>query len=81
MIEPAWKMILSNKGILAILWELFPNHPYLLPTYRRPDASLASTGFAKKPLLSREGENVTLSTDGQTVSAHNGGRYGDEGYV
>ncbi len=81
VIEPAWKMVLSNKGILAILWEMFPNHPSLLPTYREADASLASTGFAKKPLLSREGENVTLSVDGQTVSEHNDGRYGDEGYV
>jgi len=26
-IEPSWKMILSNKAILAILWDLFPNHP------------------------------------------------------
>lgn len=24
-------MILSNKGILPILWELFPGHPFLLP--------------------------------------------------
>ncbi|HEU0054099.1 MAG TPA: glutathionylspermidine synthase family protein, partial [Longimicrobium sp.] len=32
--EPAWKMILSNKGILPILWELNPNHPNLLPAYR-----------------------------------------------
>jgi glutathionylspermidine synthase len=24
--EPAWKMLLSNKGLLPILWELFPGH-------------------------------------------------------
>ncbi|HEX4475477.1 MAG TPA: glutathionylspermidine synthase family protein, partial [Polyangiaceae bacterium] len=29
-IEPAWKMLLSTKGILPILWELFPDHPNLL---------------------------------------------------
>jgi glutathionylspermidine synthase len=29
-IEPIWKMLLSNKGILPILWELFPGHPNLL---------------------------------------------------
>src|SRR5262249_12126833 len=29
-LEPAWKMILSNKAILPILWELFPGHPNLL---------------------------------------------------
>ena len=26
-LEPAWKMILSNKGILPILWELHDGHP------------------------------------------------------
>ena len=25
-IEPIWKILLSNKGILPILWELFPHH-------------------------------------------------------
>ena len=29
-IEPIWKMLLSNKGILPILWELYPNHALLL---------------------------------------------------
>ena len=32
-IEPTWKMLLSNKGLLPILWELFPEHPNLLPAY------------------------------------------------
>jgi glutathionylspermidine synthase len=74
--EPAWKMLLSNKGILPILWELFPNHPNLLPTYFNPD-SLAR--YAKKPLLSREGANVTLVTEGQTYRTQ--GDYGEEGYI
>ena len=32
-LEPAWKMILSNKGILPLLWAMFPKHPNLLPAY------------------------------------------------
>jgi glutathionylspermidine synthase len=32
-IEPPWKAILSNKGILPLLWEMFPDHPNLLPAY------------------------------------------------
>ena len=32
-IEPAWKMLVSNKGLLPILWELFPGHPNLLPAF------------------------------------------------
>lgn len=30
-LEPAWKSILSNKSLLPMLWEMFPNHPNLLP--------------------------------------------------
>ena len=30
-IEPIWKMVLSNKAILALLWEMFPEHENLLP--------------------------------------------------
>ena len=29
-LEPPWKALLSNKAILPILWELFPESPYLL---------------------------------------------------
>ena len=32
-IEPGWKAVLSNKGLLALLWEMFEGHPNLLPTY------------------------------------------------
>ena len=33
LIEPPWKLILSNKAILPLLWEMFPNHPNLVPAY------------------------------------------------
>jgi glutathionylspermidine synthase len=29
-LEPPWKAILSNKGILPLLWAMFPRHPNLL---------------------------------------------------
>lgn len=32
-IEPAWKLIIGNKAILPLLWEMFPNHKNLLPAY------------------------------------------------
>lgn len=34
-LEPAWKSIISNKALLPLLWEMFPNHPNLLPAYLR----------------------------------------------
>lgn len=65
-IEPAWKMLLSNKALLAILWELYPDHPNLLPTYLDGPRELAATsGYVAKPLLGREGAGVTIHEPGQ----------------
>jgi len=58
IIEPPWKSVLSNKGILPILWELFPDHPNLLPAYLEPE-KLGPT-YVVKPVHSREGANVRL---------------------
>ncbi|MFI7010186.1 glutathionylspermidine synthase family protein [Streptomyces sp. NPDC050145] len=64
-IEPAWKMLLSNKALLAVLWELFPGHPNLLPAYLDGPRELAhTTGYVTKPLLGREGAGVTLHEAG-----------------
>ena len=56
-IEPPWKAILSNKGILPLLWEMFPNHPNLLPAYFEDDPKAATLGasFVRKPLLFARG--------------------------
>ncbi len=76
-LEPPWKMLLSNKGILPVLWELYPSHPYLLAaTYDRPSAD---TDWVRKPMLGREGENVTLHQAGRDIET--GGSYGKEGFV
>ncbi|MGD3108743.1 glutathionylspermidine synthase family protein [Streptomyces sp. YGL11-2] len=66
-IEPAWKMLLSNKALLAILWELFPGHPHLLPAYLNGPRELAAPdgpGYVAKPLLGREGAGVTVHPPG-----------------
>ena len=77
LIEPAWKMILSNKGILPILWELFPHHPNLLPAFFQPGRIEGDS--VEKPLYSREGANVTIRT--QDATRHSVGTYGAEGYI
>ncbi len=108
-IEPVWKMLLANKGILPILWELYPGHELLLEAHfagggpaaaapveppatawsavpntgfgsgnSQPYSTLAPEttslarshamrSFVRKPLLSREGANVTIVRDGVTV--------------
>ncbi|NEB77639.1 glutathionylspermidine synthase family protein [Streptomyces sp. SID14478] len=59
-IEPAWKMLLSNKALLAVLWELYPGHPNLLPAYVDGPRDLVDTGYVAKPLLGREGAGITV---------------------
>lgn len=81
-IEPPWKAILSNKGILPLLWEMFPNHPNLLPAYFESDPKAQSLGssFVRKPLYSREGANVALVSAGTTLVEQEG-PYGAEGFI
>ena len=56
-LEPIWKLVMSNKAILSILYELFPDSPYVLPCYlSRPQQGV----FCKKPVFSREGYNVSV---------------------
>jgi glutathionylspermidine synthase len=88
-IEPIWKMLLSNKGILPILWQLYPNHELLLeahfaedganpttnPGAPRPDSGTwvsapppnTMQSYVRKPLMSREGANITLVRDNATI--------------
>ena len=76
--EPAWKMLLSNKGLLPILWELFPGHPNLLPAYET--AAPLGDCYVRKPKLGREGSNVSWVERGTVVEQTPGG-YGQEGHV
>jgi glutathionylspermidine synthase len=77
VIEPPWKLLLSCKGLLAVLWELYPDHPNLLPCYfereRLPER------FVRKPLYSREGANVEIH--GPRGVYRRPGSYGAEGHV
>jgi glutathionylspermidine synthase len=77
LIEPAWKMILSNKGILPILWELNHGHPNLLRAGF--DSDLFHDNYVSKPLLSREGANITLHRNGSVTDF--GGSYGGNGAI
>ncbi|HEX4782611.1 MAG TPA: glutathionylspermidine synthase family protein, partial [Usitatibacter sp.] len=77
VIEPSWKMLLSNKAILPTLWQMFPEHPNLLAASFEPGKF--ATDFVKKPIYSREGANVSISARGATLEAP--GDYGAEGFI
>jgi glutathionylspermidine synthase len=79
-IEPIWKMLWSNKGILPVLWRLYPDHPNLLPAFfDGEEHSLES--YIRKPLLAREGANSVIVIDGDEADRGPDQGYGEEGFV
>ena len=81
-IEPPWKALLSNKGLLACLWQMEPGHPNLLPAFFEGDPRCAELNprYVRKPLYSLEGANITLVERG-TVLDSDDGPYGAEGFI
>ena len=83
-IEPAWKMVLSNKALLPALWKEHKNHPLLLPAHYHTGVNPAAGKWVKKPILAREGANVTMIEHGRE-SALSGSDFNSEyhksGYV
>ena len=77
VIEPPWKLLLSCKAMLAVLWELYPDHPNLLPAYFAPDR--LGERYVRKPFYSREGANVEIH--GPRGVYAQPGTYGAEGHV
>lgn len=68
-LEPAWKMLLSNKAMLVSLWKMFPHHPFLLEAHA--DAKYLDDGqWCKKAILGREGLNIyRVNGQGKTTLA------------
>lgn len=82
LIEPAWKSILSNKGMLPLLWAIEPGHPNLLESHFEEalEPSSMPDTYVRKPYFSREGANVEIiNKNGEDIIAE--GDYGEEGYI
>lgn len=63
-INPWWTYILTSKGILPILWELYPNNEYLLPAFwNKPEKGK----FVSKSLFGREGSNISIIENDETL--------------
>lgn len=48
-LEPAWKAVVSNKGILPVLWQMAEGHPNLLPAFFHDDVAEALSGGRAAP--------------------------------
>ncbi len=80
VIEPAWKMVAANKRLLVTLWELYPYHPLLLPTFTTAD-SFAGKSYVRKPVWGREGQNVTIYKNDGAIEHAEDGNYNDNLFV
>jgi len=55
--NPAYTLLFQSKGLLKILWDLYPKHPLLLESSFEP---LEGQKQVKKPIFGREGGNVSI---------------------
>lgn len=69
-LEPIWKMLWSNKAILPLLWEMFPDHPNLLAAAW--DSAEIGGAYVAKPLIAREGANIEIVENGQVIARSDG---------
>ncbi len=87
LLEPAWKAVLSNKGLLPVLWQMFEGHPNLLPAFFEADIAAALKGggqaaAAVQPAFDRAAEALKagyvskplFSREGASVDIVAGGR-------
>ncbi|EAI8563823.1 glutathionylspermidine synthase family protein [Campylobacter upsaliensis] len=73
ILNPAYTLLFQSKGILKILWELYPNHPLLLESSCEP---LQGKDFVRKPMFGREGANISIVKDDVKLQ-ENIGPYGN----
>lgn len=81
-LEPSWKSVLSNKAMLPMLWQMFPDHPNLLPAFFESDmpSEPSTQSWVKKPIFSREGANISILDNSNTLTSSSG-PYGEEGFI
>ncbi|WP_457746995.1 glutathionylspermidine synthase family protein [Sulfurimonas sp.] len=65
ILNPAYTLLFQSKGMLKILYDLFPDSPYLLETSFEP---LKNKKQVEKPLFGREGANTKIiDSSGETL--------------
>ena len=68
LLNPAFTLLYQSKGMLAILYELFPKSPYLLETAFTP----LECKYVKKQMFGREGANIDIVEDGKLLRTTQG---------
>ena len=78
ILNPAYTLLFQSKGIMKILWDLYPNHPLLLRSSFEPLTNLKQV---KKPFLAREGANVEIIDANGKILASQDGEYTNQKFL
>ncbi|MEK6659601.1 MAG: glutathionylspermidine synthase family protein [Campylobacterota bacterium] len=74
ILNPAYTLLFQSKGMLKILYDLFPDSPYLLKTSFEP---LKGMKYVEKCAFGREGANIKIVGADGAVLNEQGGEYGN----
>ena len=72
ILNPAYTLLFQSKGMLKILYDLFPNSPYLLKTSFEP---LKDTKQVEKTVFGREGANTKIIDENNSIVVQTDGEY------
>ncbi len=72
ILNPAYTLLFQSKGMMKILWDLFPNHPLLLETSFEP---LQNKKQVEKMCFGREGANVAIVNENNSLELKTDGEY------
>ena len=72
ILNPAYTLLFQSKGMMKILWDLFPNHPLLLETSFEP---LQNKKQVEKMCFGREGANVAIVNEDNSLELKTEGEY------
>lgn len=77
-IEPSWKMLMSNKESLVLLYEMYGgDYDFILPTYDHPNYL---SSYCKKPRYGREGQNTEIVIGSKCIERTDGS-YGSDNFI
>jgi glutathionylspermidine synthase len=72
ILNPAYTLLFQSKGMMKVLYDLFPNSPYLLETSFEP---LKGKSYVEKRMFGREGANTKIVHNDGSVIAEKEGDY------
>jgi len=76
VLNPAFSMLLQNKALMQLMYELEPNNPYLLKTTASA-RDFPNGYYVRKPQYGRMGENIAYHKGSTRPVYETDGDYGD----